>query len=248
VHAKAQAQPPRRRPDHANIASMASTSLSRAERTDAAPSDSRPPRPGRTARQTALQEAVLAAAGALFAERGFDTVTVAEIAEQVGVSKGAVLYHFHSKEDLWKAAVDRIVRDYESLFPRREIDGEIGFDTLEQMSREFILACVKAPAYFRILALEAAGDTWRARWFGERHLKKHFAFYEGMVRQLQSCGALGDVDPLVLQGVLAGYQTFVGQAPMILAATGRDVTAPAFVESFIQTGLTLLQALRVDRD
>lgn len=215
---------------------------------DTAPSDSRPPRPGRTARQTALQEAVIAAAGALFAERGFDAVTVAEIAEQVGVSKGAVLYHFHSKEDLWKAAVDKIAADYEALFPRREIADVIGFETLEEMTREFTLACVKAPAYFRIMALEAASDTWRARWFGERRLKKHLAFYEGLVKHLQNRGELARVDPLVLQGVLAGYQTFVGQAPMILAATGRDVTAPDFVEAFIETSLTLLRTLRGDGD
>ncbi len=44
---------------------------------------------------------IAAAAGQLFLERGFDAVTVAEIARQAGVSSVTVFNHFPTKEDLF---------------------------------------------------------------------------------------------------------------------------------------------------
>jgi len=44
---------------------------------------------------------ILAAAEQLFADRGYDSVSVSEIAESAGVSKGNVFHHFRSKESLY---------------------------------------------------------------------------------------------------------------------------------------------------
>jgi AcrR family transcriptional regulator len=65
---------------------------------------------------------VLGAAGAVFSRRGYHHATLREIAEEAGVSKGALYYNFASKEDLFLALLD--VRMDERL---REIEGV--FDT-----------------------------------------------------------------------------------------------------------------------
>jgi AcrR family transcriptional regulator len=54
----------------------------------------------RARKKRAAREAIAATARRLFAERGFDTVTVAEIAAAADVSEKTVFNHFPTKEDL----------------------------------------------------------------------------------------------------------------------------------------------------
>ena len=54
----------------------------------------------RERKKRATREAIAAAARALFAERGFDDVTVAEVAEAANVSTATVFNYFPTKEDL----------------------------------------------------------------------------------------------------------------------------------------------------
>jgi AcrR family transcriptional regulator len=54
----------------------------------------------RTARLLATRERVAATAMQLFADRGFDQVTVSDVARSAGVTEKTVFNHFASKEDL----------------------------------------------------------------------------------------------------------------------------------------------------
>ncbi|WP_329407486.1 TetR family transcriptional regulator [Nocardia vinacea] len=51
----------------------------------------------------------------LFAESGYHTVSVREIAERVGLTKTAVLYHFPSKSDIVAALVEPLLVDSEAV-------------------------------------------------------------------------------------------------------------------------------------
>ena len=61
----------------------------------------------RARKKRAAREAIAATARRLFAERGFDTVTVAEIAAAADVSEKTVFNHFPTKEDLAFAGRER---------------------------------------------------------------------------------------------------------------------------------------------
>ncbi|MCE3552239.1 TetR/AcrR family transcriptional regulator [Pseudonocardia sp. RS11V-5] len=54
------------------------------------------------------RERILAAAEALFAERGFDATPTSKIAERADVPKGLVHYYFAKKVDLLSALVERL--------------------------------------------------------------------------------------------------------------------------------------------
>lgn len=59
----------------------------------------------RTSHHVAGAENILRAAKDLFAERGFDAVSIAQIAEHAGSSKANVFHHFGSKDGLYFAVI-----------------------------------------------------------------------------------------------------------------------------------------------
>jgi AcrR family transcriptional regulator len=60
----------------------------------------------RAAKNAATTAALLHAAGETFATRGFESATMDEIADRVGLSKGALYYRYKSKEELFLALLD----------------------------------------------------------------------------------------------------------------------------------------------
>ncbi|MBV6696317.1 TetR/AcrR family transcriptional regulator [Kitasatospora aureofaciens] len=59
----------------------------------------------RQARALATRQAVLLAAAEVFDERGYAAATMSEILERAGVTKGALYFHFRSKEELALAVI-----------------------------------------------------------------------------------------------------------------------------------------------
>lgn len=68
---------------------------------------SNPPQRRRMAPEERRQ-LILDAAQRLFAERGWDAVTVADVLTEAGISKGGFYHHFSAKEDLLDGLVERL--------------------------------------------------------------------------------------------------------------------------------------------
>lgn len=93
-------------------------------------------RVARAERRDARQE-LLSAAADVFAERGFHDASIDEIAERAGYSKGAVYWHFASKDDLFLALaeerVDRPMREMIELLQSAPAE----LDMAPEASRRF---------------------------------------------------------------------------------------------------------------
>jgi TetR/AcrR family transcriptional regulator len=83
----------------------------------------RPTRPS----ADATRERVLAAALDVFSERGFDGASTREIATRAGVTQPLLNYHFSSKDDLWRAAVDELFGQLVEVMTARQ-DGLRGVE------------------------------------------------------------------------------------------------------------------------
>jgi len=59
---------------------------------------------------------IVEAAGRLFADRGFDGVSVRELARRAGVNAAAINYHFGGKEGLYHAVIRKLIDDTEPMF------------------------------------------------------------------------------------------------------------------------------------
>lgn len=64
------------------------------------------------------REAILKAAEELFAERGFDGISLSDIATGAGLSRGTPSYFFGSKEQLYQAVLERVFRAREEVTRR----------------------------------------------------------------------------------------------------------------------------------
>jgi AcrR family transcriptional regulator len=76
----------------------------------------------RAQRKRATREELLQTAKELFEERGYDNVTVAEIAAGAGVSVKTLFQHFRSKEDLLLAELDAVHERLLSALRSRDHD------------------------------------------------------------------------------------------------------------------------------
>ncbi len=63
----------------------------------------------------AREDAIIQAVNRLLAEKGFDLMTVDEVAAEVGIAKASLYKHFPSKEDLAAAAMVRVLTQAEDF-------------------------------------------------------------------------------------------------------------------------------------
>lgn len=70
-------------------------------------------RSGRQSATSAQQtrKVILCAAAELFVDKGFDRVSVRELADKAGVSHGLIRHHFGSKQQIWEQICDLVLED-----------------------------------------------------------------------------------------------------------------------------------------
>ncbi len=94
---------------------------------------------------------ILKAAKRLFIERGFKSVTVANIAEKAELSKGAIYLYFSSKEEIYAQIlltdIERFHREISQIFN----GGKSAADILLDFADAYIDIFLKEPEQFRIL-------------------------------------------------------------------------------------------------
>src|SRR5262245_21349203 len=85
------------------------------------PQTSEKPRPSNGSdRWAARQDEILDTAAKLFARHGYSETDAQLLADEVHVGKGTLYRYFHSKQDLFLAAADRVM-----IKLRHRIDGDI---------------------------------------------------------------------------------------------------------------------------
>ncbi len=119
---------------------------------------------------------ILRAARAVFAERGFDGATTADIARAAGIAKGTVYLYYRSKQDVYWAAMRH---GLEELYAetRRRVEA---VQTIERKIRAFIETRVQYfhehRDFFRIFTLElghaSGGHPRFPRGFEEMYLEQ----------------------------------------------------------------------------
>ena len=102
------------------------------------------------------REAILAAATAVFAERGYKGASVDDVASAAGVSKALIYEHFPSKKDLHASLVEREVADLFARLELNAVSGRHGVDRMRGGVEAFLGFVEERRTAWRMLFRDAA--------------------------------------------------------------------------------------------
>lgn len=183
-------------------------------------------------RSEATRDALIAAARALFAERGYAAVGTEEIVRAAGVTRGALYHHFDGKRALFEAVYERIELELAQRIAGGALDAG-ATEPLEAMraGAEMFLRAATEPEAQRIVLLDGPSvlgwDRWR-----EIATEHGLGLIEATLQAAIEAGAIAEqpVRPLahVLMGALDEAAMLVARAEdpeRMRAEVGRTLDA-----------------------
>lgn len=191
----------------------------------------------------ATRARILAAALDLFSELSFEGATTRDIAARAGVTQPLLNYHFSSKDELWRAAVDGIFAELNDALAARA-DGLRGVDELtvaKLLVREFVYFSATHPQLHRVITQECKTDGPRMDWLVERHVRPRYEQTAAMFTGLVQAGHVPDIPVANLYYILTGAApTMFVLGPECRRLTGIDPDSPEVVEAHADAVISLL--------
>ncbi|MCI6616670.1 TetR/AcrR family transcriptional regulator [Ruminococcus sp.] len=158
------------------------------------------------------KEKILLTALQLFARDGYEAVSVRNIAEELGITKGALYRHYKNKRDIFDSIVDRMIqidaqRAKEYQMPVEQYDEmsesyantsweNIDKYTIEQM--KFWTEDSFALLFRRMLTLEQYRNAEMAELYSQCIVEGPVSYMEDLFRELTKKGVLKEENPGLL--------------------------------------------------
>lgn len=173
---------------------------------------------GRKQQQRSLltQQKLLDAAIEAFSENGFKGTSTRDIAERARVHHPLITYHFKNKGELWRAAANRIFREFNVSLAKAmaevpEVDPKA---RAEAFIRTYVKHSFGHPALHKIILQESSYPSGRLDWLVETHLKPLYNMVASHLVKLQELGIAPPGNPAMLYNMIrvsAGGLLALGQ-------------------------------------
>jgi len=151
-------------------------------------------------RSVVTQRKLLEAATEAFSENGFEGTSTRDIADRAKVHHPLITYHFKNKDQLWRAAADRIFCEFSAALASA-MAAEPEAD-LKARAAAFVRAYVhnsyKQPALNKFILQEAGYSNTRLEWLIKSHLRPLYELVVGHLSQLQALGVSPPGNPALL--------------------------------------------------
>lgn len=169
----------------------------------------------------------------LFARHGYESVPTGRIAAAAGLSQPMVYYHFGSKEALWRAAIDKLMRELAERYPRNgtELKDLDPVARLKVLTRRFIQLSAGDSRLAQLVIQESLSRSERLDWLVRRYVKAGFADFDAAVEAGARAGLLKDIPAYVVTNTLIGAASLTFcVASTVEKAYGVKVHEPGRVE------------------
>ena len=141
-------------------------------------------------RSIVTQHKLLDAAIQAFSENGFKGTSTRDIAERAGVHHPLITYHFKNKDQLWRAAADKVFREFtQAMAGALESSAETCPKArMSSLIRAYVYYARSQPALHKVMVQEASYPNPRLDWLIETHLRPLFEATFSMIEDLQRIG------------------------------------------------------------
>jgi len=157
---------------------------------------------------------ILAAAEALFAEHGFDAVSMNAIAERAGVSKANIFHHFNSKDALYQAVLRNACDETTQQLKRMVAQSGTVASNLAQFAENHLGSILDHDQFARLILREILSDRPKEQLkIAQQVFGENFSELVNILRRGQEGNELrADIDPAVVATLLVGANVFFFQA------------------------------------
>ena len=141
-------------------------------------------------RSVVTQQKLLEAAIEAFSENGFKGTSTRDIAERAGVHHPLITYHFKNKDQLWRAAVDRVFKDFRRSLAAslEDYSNEQPKERFASLIRAYVYYAKSQPALHKIMVQESSHPNERLTYLIDTHLKPFFDVTFDLLGELQELG------------------------------------------------------------
>ena len=182
-----------------------------------------PPMGSRAARTRATEDRILTVALESFGMKGFDSVSLDDLAADLGITKQAILYHWSSKRALLDAVIDRAALDLIIEFDGALSEEGSGWSRIESVVRRIFRVAMRRPellGFIREISRIGGDASLRVTADLDPFVSRATAYFQ---REMDE-GRIRRCDPGLL--LVSAYSTVLGAATEVevLRAVGIEPT------------------------
>jgi AcrR family transcriptional regulator len=150
----------------------------------------------------------------LIAQKGFDAVSMQEIADKVGIRKASLYYHFSSKDQILSEIMNYPMQQLGNMSPQdagtEEAIVSMGLEGFLNMSSDLVLRWMEAPyveKILRIMFVELYHDDNIKAYFSGAFINAAGSFWEQNFAIMIKHKLVRPYDPSVLAGEYLSFYT-----------------------------------------
>ncbi|MEM8608426.1 MAG: TetR/AcrR family transcriptional regulator [Myxococcota bacterium] len=194
-------------------------------------------------KSSATREKIVHAAVDAFATYGFDGASTRQIAALAGENQGLITYHFSSKENLWKAAVDSVFNNMKrELLERAEVLLDADVRTRLRLWIIFMARyAARHPEQMRLMVQEGKSESPRMQWLVDTHIRGPYELVAPTIREAMEEGLIPEAPVLHYFYIIVGACSLIfSSGPEVRALTGDDPFSEETIEAHAETVANLV--------